>query len=173
MKACSFFGHRDTPQTEELKDKVRETVERLIVEEGVDTFLFGSRSRFDELCHIVVTELKDTYASSGDYLVRLANASSVEILSGELSDITGMVSVATADAKVYLPIAEMVDIEAEKARVKAELEKAIKEVEFITAKLSNENFTSKAPKKVIDEFIEKEKKAKDLVKKLEENYNAL
>ena len=59
MKACSFFGHRDTPQTEELKQKVRETVERLIV--GVDTFLFGSRSKFDELCHIVVTELKEKY----------------------------------------------------------------------------------------------------------------
>ena len=61
MKACSFFGHRDTPQTEELKQKVRKTVERLIVEEGVDTFLFGSRSKFDELCHIVVTELKEKY----------------------------------------------------------------------------------------------------------------
>ena len=58
MKACSFFGHRDTPQTEELKQKVKETVERLIVEEGVDTFLFGSRSSFNELCHIVVAELK-------------------------------------------------------------------------------------------------------------------
>ena len=61
MKACSFFGHRDTEQTEELKQKVRETVERLIVEEGVDTFLFGSRSKFDELCHMVVTELKEKY----------------------------------------------------------------------------------------------------------------
>ena len=48
MKACSFFGHRDTPQTAELKQKVRETVEGLIVEEGVDVFLFGSRSKFDE-----------------------------------------------------------------------------------------------------------------------------
>ena len=61
MKSCSFFGHRDTPQTEELKQQVRETVERLIVKEGVDTFLFGSRSKFDELCHIVVTELKEIY----------------------------------------------------------------------------------------------------------------
>ena len=61
MKACSFFGHRDTPQTEELKQKVRETVERLIVEERVDTFLSGSRSNFDELCYIVVTELKEKY----------------------------------------------------------------------------------------------------------------
>ena len=68
MKACSFFGHRDTPQTDELKQKVRETVERLIVEEGVDTFLFGSRSKFDELCHIVVTELKEKYP----YIQRIA-----------------------------------------------------------------------------------------------------
>ena len=62
MKACSFFGHRDTPQTDELKQKVRETVERLIVEQGVDTFLFGSRSKFDDLCLIVVTELKEKYS---------------------------------------------------------------------------------------------------------------
>ena len=61
MKVCSFFGHRDTEQTEELKQKVRETVERLIVEERVDTFLFGSRSKFDELCHMVVTELREKY----------------------------------------------------------------------------------------------------------------
>ena len=61
MKTCSFFGHRDTPHTEELKGKVRETVERLILEENVDTFLFGSRSKFDELCHMVVTELKEKY----------------------------------------------------------------------------------------------------------------
>ena len=33
----------------------------MIVEEGVDSFLFGSRSKFDELCHIVVTELKEKY----------------------------------------------------------------------------------------------------------------
>ena len=61
MKTCSFFGHRDTPQTEALKSKVRETVERLIIEEEVDRFLFGSRSKFDELCHIVVTEQKEKY----------------------------------------------------------------------------------------------------------------
>ena len=68
MKACSFFGHRDTHQTAELKQKVRETVEGLIVEEGVDVFLFGRRSKFDEFCHIVVTELKEKYP----YIQRVA-----------------------------------------------------------------------------------------------------
>ena len=36
-------------------------VERLIVEKGVDIFLFGSRSKFDDLCLLVVTELKKKY----------------------------------------------------------------------------------------------------------------
>ena len=68
MKTCSFFGHRDIKQTEELKQQVRKTVERLIVAERVDTFLFGSRSNFDELCHIVVSELKEKYP----YIRRIA-----------------------------------------------------------------------------------------------------
>ena len=70
MKTCSFFGHRDTPQTEELKQKVKETVERLIVEEGVDTFLFGSRSKFDDLCLLIVTELKGKYPNIKRIYVR-------------------------------------------------------------------------------------------------------
>ena len=61
MKTCSFFGHRDTTPTDIIKQQVREIVERLIVEEGVDTFLFGSRSKFNELCHMVATELKEKY----------------------------------------------------------------------------------------------------------------
>ena len=61
MGACGFLGHRDTPQTEELKAKIRETVEYLILEERVDTFLFGSKSKFDELCYSIVTELKEKY----------------------------------------------------------------------------------------------------------------
>ena len=70
MQVCSFFGHRDTEQTEELKQKVKETVERLIVEEGVDTFLFGSRSKFDELCLLIVTELKEKYPNIKRIYVR-------------------------------------------------------------------------------------------------------
>lgn len=60
-KSCSFFGHRKIEAGEGLKQKIREVVERLIVEENVLTFLFGSRSDFDALCHLVVTELKDKY----------------------------------------------------------------------------------------------------------------
>lgn len=58
-KTCCFFGHSKTEVTEELKAKVKEIVERLIVENLVDTFLFGSKSEFNSLCREVTTELKE------------------------------------------------------------------------------------------------------------------
>jgi len=58
---CCFFGHRTINETEELKMKLCETVERLITHEKVDTFLFGSKSRFDSLCLEIVTNLKEKY----------------------------------------------------------------------------------------------------------------
>ena len=61
-KVCSFFGHRKIEITEELKQKVKDIIEDLIVKENVLTFLFGSRSDFDYLCHLVVTELKEKYS---------------------------------------------------------------------------------------------------------------
>ena len=58
---CCFFGHRTINETEELKSKLIETIEKLIVEKQVDTFLFGSKSRFNSLCQETVTELKEKY----------------------------------------------------------------------------------------------------------------
>ena len=117
----------------------------------------------------IVTADTSEYSEAKDYLIRLAGASSVEIVSEELSDTKGMVSTATADAKIYMPLAELVDIESEKARIKKELEKANKEVAFVNSKLQNEKFMSKAPEKVIADIREKEAKAKALVLKLEDN----
>ena len=58
---CCFFGHREIDETDELKNRIRETVEHLITDEKVDTFLFGSKSAFDRLCLIAVTDLKQQY----------------------------------------------------------------------------------------------------------------
>ncbi len=59
--AACFFGHREIIETEELKKRICETIERLIVDENVDTFLFGSQSRFDGLCLELVTKTKEKY----------------------------------------------------------------------------------------------------------------
>ncbi len=60
-KTCCFFGHRKISETAEVRVKILDAVEQLIVSENIDTFLFGSRSRFNSLCHELVTELKEKY----------------------------------------------------------------------------------------------------------------
>lgn len=60
-KTCCFFGHRKIEITEELQNRLLAIIENLIISENVTTFLFGSRSQFDDLCHSIVTELKDKY----------------------------------------------------------------------------------------------------------------
>jgi len=58
---CCFFGHRTINETEKLKAQLIEKIEKLIVEDFVDTFLFGSKSRFNSLCLELVTQLKENY----------------------------------------------------------------------------------------------------------------
>ena len=60
-KTCCFIGHRKINETEELKSKLKEIIEKLIVYENVDTFLFGSKSLFNSLCQETVTEMKEKY----------------------------------------------------------------------------------------------------------------
>ena len=61
IHTCCFFGHRKINETEELKERLTEIIEKLIVDENVDTFLFGSKSRFNSLCQETVTEIKEKY----------------------------------------------------------------------------------------------------------------
>ena len=55
---CCFFGHKNINETVELKLNLIEIIENLIVEKVVDTFLFGSKSRFNSLCLEIVSEIK-------------------------------------------------------------------------------------------------------------------
>lgn len=62
LHTCCFFGHRKIEVTEKLIKRLKEVIEHLITEKGVDTFLFGSKSAFDDLCLRVVTDLKQKYS---------------------------------------------------------------------------------------------------------------
>ena len=60
-KTCSFFGHRKIDINNNLKQILKNYVEELITQHNVQTFLFGSRSNFNDLCHSVVSQLKEKY----------------------------------------------------------------------------------------------------------------
>lgn len=59
MSVCTFFGHRDCPDS--VRGKLREVVERLICEEGVDVFYVGSQGHFDAMVLGVLRELGREY----------------------------------------------------------------------------------------------------------------
>jgi len=61
LHTCCFFGHRKITETDELKSKLYNEIETLITYKKVHTFLFGSKSQFDDLCYKIVTELKEKY----------------------------------------------------------------------------------------------------------------
>ena len=58
---CCFIGHRTIIETEKLKTHLIKIIEKLVTDENVDTFLFGSKSRFNSLCLEAVTEMKEKY----------------------------------------------------------------------------------------------------------------
>ena len=62
MKTCCFIGHRKIEITEKLVLTIRNIIQRLIKDEKVNTFAFGSRSEFNDLCYGIVTELKKEFS---------------------------------------------------------------------------------------------------------------
>ena len=59
--SCCFIGHRTINQNEGLEKRLYEIIENLITSEKIDTFLFGSKSQFNDFSHRVVTKAKEKY----------------------------------------------------------------------------------------------------------------
>ena len=121
----------------------------------------------------VVTADAAVFTAGVPFLQRLAGASEVEITAEAPADVSGLVSVVTASAKLYIPLAELVDLEAERARLAKEIEKAEKYLAGIEKKLSNEKFVSKAPEAVVQREREIMEKTRALIAQLRESAAAL
>lgn len=117
------------------------------------------------------TAFKDTFESGAVFIKRLAYASDVTI--GTSPDVDGAVRIVTNDAKIYIPMGELIDFEAERARLNKEKDAAQKELDFINSKLSNENFVSKAPQKVVDGQRAAAAKLADKIAMLDESISAI
>lgn len=74
INSCCFFGHRKIDETPELIEKLKKTVENLIKNKDVNTFLFGSKSQFDDLCYKTVTKPKEKYPQIKRVYVRAVYA---------------------------------------------------------------------------------------------------
>ena len=121
----------------------------------------------------VLTSKPQIFTEGEGFIQRLAYADRVELLESEPANLDGMVTCATADAKLFIPMGQLVDIAKELERITKELDKARKNLASIQGKLSNEKFTARAPEAVVNAEREKAKKTADLIASLEESEAAL
>ena len=122
---------------------------------------------------IIVTYKAKAFNDGEKFICKLAYASGIEVRAELPESTDGMVSVITDNARMFMPMAELVDLEKERTRMEKELANAKKQLDGQIAKLANENFVSRAPEKVVN--VEREKKAKleALIENLEESLKNL
>lgn len=102
------------------------------------------------------------------YLLRLAGAESAEVATTAEGTNKNDVRLTCTAAEIYIPLASLVDIDKERARVEKELERIRGEIVRANGKLSNERFVSKAPAAVVEEERKKLAVAEEMLQKLEQ-----
>ena len=121
----------------------------------------------------VLTAKPQVFTEGEGFLQRLAYAEQVSLLDAEPGNLDGMVTITTADAKLYIPMGQLVDVAKEIARITKELEGAKKFLNSLESKLSNEKFVSRAPEAVVNAEREKAAKHRDLIAQLEQSLEAM
>ena len=127
----------------------------------------------------IATAYHDVFTAGAPFFLRLASAGEVEVIpaaqAGSSDEMRreGMVEVITHAARVFMPLAELVDVKAELQRIAKEKEKAQGHLKGIEAKLSNEAFTSKAPAHIVQNQRDQAEKLRSLIAQLDASAAAL
>ena len=121
----------------------------------------------------VVTGKKEVFEEGAGFITRLAYAERVLVSETEPEGHEDMAQCVTPDARLYLPLAQLVDLEKELARIGKESENARKEIARAEAQLANEKFVSRAPANVIQAQRDKLEQSRRLLAQLEESRQRL
>ena len=121
----------------------------------------------------ILTAKPQVFHEGEGFLQRLAYADEVTLLDAEPANLDGMVTITTSDAKLYIPMGQLVDVAKEIERINKELEAAKKFLASLEGKLSNEKFVSRAPEAVVNAEREKAAKTRDLIAQLSESLSAM
>ena len=121
----------------------------------------------------ILSDKAEHFRQGTGFICRLAYAQETIVCDAEPAGHEDMVSVVTADAKLYIPLDQLIDFEKELERLNKEMEKAKKEIASYEGKLANENFVSRAPEAVVNAERAKLEKAKALLRQLEEDVKRL
>ena len=119
----------------------------------------------------------EVFEAGKAFFLRLAGAEDVKVWGMEAAEAAsgddGLVEVTTHAARLFMPLAELVDFEKELARIAKEKENCLKQIAMFESKLSNEAFVSRAPEKVVNDQKEKLAKNQALLAQLIESEKRL
>ncbi len=113
----------------------------------------------------VETKYPETFSGATAFFERLASAASLEVVEDYADE--NAVKIITDSATIHIPLGDLVDFEAERARLKKELDAMESEIKRAEGKLSNEGFVSRAPAAVVEAEkakLEKYKEKRDSIK---------
>ncbi|MCH5315231.1 MAG: valine--tRNA ligase [Eubacterium sp.] len=114
----------------------------------------------------------DTFSMGAKFIIRLASAAEVK-LNDDISAIGNTVTIITDDAKIYIPLGDLVDFEAERKRLEKELAQCQDKLDFINKKLSNPGFVNKAPEKVVAQNKEDAAKLEERIANIKNSIETL
>ena len=125
--------------------------------------------------HYTVSTANEASFTAGiPFFTRLASASDVTIVPADAAiDADGKVEVDTHAARIFMPLAELVDFEKELARIAKEKANAEKQLAGIENKLKNEGFLAKAPEAVVNGARADAEKLRALIEKLDASAAAM
>ena len=106
------------------------------------------------------------------FLSSLAKLESIEFIESD-DDAPASMTALVDTLKLHIPMAGLIDKEAELQRLQKSIEKANKEWQRLNGKLSNDNFVSKAPEAVIAKEREKLSEAETTLKQLQEQQDKI
>jgi len=121
----------------------------------------------------IVTDKKDVFEAGLIYLSKLAYAGEVTITDTLPENAESLVGVVTNDAKLYMPLSELVDLQKERERIEKELKTAVENLGRTEGKLSNQGFVAKAPESVVAAEKERAEKLRALIVNLEDSLKSL
>ncbi|MCL2856996.1 MAG: valine--tRNA ligase [Oscillospiraceae bacterium] len=119
----------------------------------------------------IETQQAAVFAQGVPFIERLGSASEIEI--GNAFPTQGAVQVLTSDARILIPLAELIDPEKERARLTKEKAAAQKDIEALEKKLGSPGFVEKAKPEVVAAQREKLESVKQLLGKIEESLAGL
>ena len=113
-------------------------------------------------------EVLDIFERGKAFFAMLGYASEVALQKDKAGIGDDAVSAVIHQANIYMPFAELVDLEKEIGRLKKEEERLSKELARVDGMLNNEKFVSRAPKDKIDQEKEKQAKYRQMMEQVKE-----